>query len=332
VSGLPGGLALLHPAMLLLALLVPLAWLAARRRRPPALALAPLSLEAGPGEPAALPRSWRTRMAWLPAALHGAALVLCAVALARPVRAVAEPARAEGADLLLCLDLSSSMSARDLGSDRTRLEVARDAAARFLRGRAGDRIGLVGFARWPELLCPPTTDHAALEGILRAVRPVEPDGPEDATGIGAAAARAAEALAAGGGPSRVAILLTDGEENVATGGGDGTIPPAQAAQLCRVLGVRVHAVVAGGASAAGRPPVDTGPVRRLAERTGGRFFEARDAGAVDAVYALVSELEKSGREEPRLVLEERFQPFLALAIALLLGGRLLGATLLRVLP
>ena len=100
------------------------------------------------------------------------------------------------------------MTAKDLEAGRTRLEVARDAAVRFVRGRAGDRVGLVGFARYPELLCPPTSDLAALEGILRAVEPVEPDGPEDATGIGAAAARAAESLAAVGGKSRVAILLT----------------------------------------------------------------------------------------------------------------------------
>ncbi|HEU4394002.1 MAG TPA: VWA domain-containing protein, partial [Planctomycetota bacterium] len=273
------GLTLLHPGMLLLLLLPPLAWWFARRRRPPALALPPLSLAPD------LPRTWRSRLAPLPAVLQGAALVLGAVALARPVRAVPEPERAEGLDVLLCLDLSSSMTAKDLEAGRTRLEVARDAAVRFVRGRAGDRVGLVGFARYPELLCPPTPDLAALEGILRAVEPVEPDGPEDATGIGAAAARAAESLAAVGGKSRVAILLTDGEENVATAGNADAIAPSHAAQLCRELGVRVYAVVAGGPADAGRAAPDTGPVRRLAERTGGRFFEARDAGALDAVYA-----------------------------------------------
>jgi Ca-activated chloride channel family protein len=310
---------LLHPWMLLLALLVPAVVLLRRRRRPPAVLFAPAALL-----PASLPASWRTRLLPLPGLLVALGLLLAATALARPVRRVPLPLRSEGADILLCLDLSSSMTARDLGGGRTRLEVARDAAIRFVRGRPGDRIGLLGFARYPDVRCPPTLDHAALEAILREVAPVAGDGPEDATGIGAAAARAAGALRGGKARSRVAILLTDGEENVATSGTPGAIEPSHAAELCRELGVRVHAVTAG--------PAENRTLAGMAAATGGRSFAARDAGALEAVYAAIDALEKTPFEKDRFALEERFRPFLVAALALLLLGRLLGSLVLPVIP
>jgi Ca-activated chloride channel family protein len=312
------GFVLLDPAMLLLALPVPLALLL--RRRAPAVPFAPFPLLA----PA--PRSWRVALLPLPRVLQAAAILLAVVALARPARHEVLPLESRGIDILLCLDASSSMGAADMDGSRTRLDVARAAAARFVRARPHDRIGLVSFARFPDLRCPPTSDHDALLALLAEVATVAGDGPEDATGLGAAAARAAQVLHEGGAASPVVILLTDGEENVATKGAAGEIGPLHAAQLCRTLGVRVYAVAAGG----GRG--DTGPLARLARGTGGEFFEARDASAVAAVYERIDALEKTVFEEPRYVVEERFLPFLLAAVALLVAGRLLGATFLRVLP
>jgi Ca-activated chloride channel family protein len=327
------GLSLLEPWLLLAALAVPATLILRRRRRPPALPFAPAALLGGEGPPP--PRSWRVRLRALPAVLEALGLLLAAAVLARPAEAVAVPEERRGIDVLLCLDTSSSMRAPDLDGRRTRLEVAKEAAAAFVRGRPGDRIGLVTFARYPDLRCPPTLDHRALAEVLGRTAPVEADGPEDATGIGLAVARAAGALRGGGARSRVVVLLTDGEENVATTEGEGSVAPSHAAQLAERLGVRVHAILAGAGGAdgaGGRPPIDTGPVERMAARTGGRFFEARDAGALRGVYAEIDALERSRFEAPRTEYEDRALPFLAAALVLLAAGRVLGRTALEVLP
>ena len=196
------------------------------------------------------------------------------------------------------------------------------------------------FARFPDVRCPPTLDHGALAKLLSAVEVVSSDGPEDATGIGTAVARAAQLLGAkmpgtGGAGSRVVILLTDGEENIATADKPEEIAPLHAAQLSADFDVRVYAIAAG----LGRPDrngnwieLDTGPVRRLAERTGGKFFEARDAGAIASVYGEIDELERMEFAEPRYDVREGFLPLLAAAISLLVASVFLRTILLAVMP
>jgi Ca-activated chloride channel family protein len=245
------------------------------------------------------------------------------------------PQEAEGIDILLCLDVSSSMASNDLDPKRTRLDVAKAAAARFVEGRPDDRIGLIAFARYPDLRCPPTRDHRALAQLIGAVALVPNDGPEDATGIGTAVARAAQALGGSDAKSRVVILLTDGEENVATPQTPGEIAPLHAAQLCGEIGVRAYVIAAGLGTRAPSGEwleLDTAAVERLAARTGGRFFAARDASAVENVYNEIDALERVPFAEPRFRFEERFGAFLAAALALLLGGRLLGLTVFEVQP
>jgi Ca-activated chloride channel family protein len=320
---------LAEPRLLWLALLIPLALWLRRRRGEPALRFGPAPLLEG------VPRSWRARLLPLPRLLEVGALLLAIVALARPVRR--EPLRREreAIDVLLCLDRSSSMAARDLDPARSRLDVAKLAAAEFLAGRPDDRIGLIGFARYPDLLCPPTRDHGALARILAAVERVEADGPEDATGLGTAVARAAQILANGEARSKVVILLTDGEENVATADHPEEIAPLHAAQLCREHGVRAYTIVAGvGAPdrAGGFVPLDVRQVERLAATTGGACFAARDADAVARVYERIAELERTALIEPRFAQTERFLPFLLTALGCLLAARLLRATWLEVLP
>jgi len=318
-----------NPWWLLLALFVPLAlWLRWRRGGPTVL-FAPGAFLAR------LPGGWRVRLLPLPWLLLVAGLSLTVVALARPVRRVPLPRKSEGIDIMLCLDVSSSMTANDMDPQRTRLDVARDAAVRFIAGRPNDRIGLVCFARFPDLRCPPTPDHDALRQFLAAVTPVASDGPEDATGIGTAVARAAQVLRGGPAKSRVVILLTDGEENIATAAKPEEIAPLHAGQLCRELGVRVYAIAAGlgSRSSAGEwIDIDTTQIRRLAATAGGRLFEARDAGTVTGVYAEINALERVEFQEPRTIVEEEFLPFLAAAVALLLAGRLLQSTVLAVMP
>ncbi len=323
------GLALVDPWLLWLALAVPPGLWLRRRRGAPAVRLAPGSFVQG------LPPSWRVRCLPLPRVLQVAGLLCALLALARPVRRTPLPTRAEGIDILLCLDVSSSMAESDLDPRRTRLDVAKDAAARFIEGRPDDRIGLISFARFPDLCCPLTLDHGALAELLAGVKRVEPDGPEDATGIGTAVARAAQVLRGSSAKSRVVILLTDGEENVATRETPEEIAPLPAAQLCEAVGIRVYAIAAGIGSRdlhGSWVEVDTSQIERLARRTGGKFFAARDAGAVAGVYATIDELEKVELPRPRYRIDERFLPFLVSALALLLASRLLEATVLEVWP
>lgn len=324
------GLALLDPWMLLLALLVPLGLLVRRVRGAPAIRFGPAPLLGG-----RLPLSWRMLLLPLPRCLHVLGLLLVVLALAWPVHRVQLPLEKEGIDILLCLDVSSSMAAKDLDPQRSRLDVAREAAARFIGDRPDDRIGVLRFARYPDVLCPLTLDHRALAGFLGEIERVEPDGPEDMTGIGTAVARAAQLLRTSLATSKVVILLTDGEENVATAQTPDEIGPGTAAALCKELGVRAYTIVAGIGKrnrTGAWVPLDTSQVKHLAEATGGAFFAARDAGALAAVYRTIDELEKVEFEEPRYELEDWFLPFLIAALALMLAGRLLQSAWFEVLP
>ena len=133
----------------------------------------------------------------------------------------------------------------------------------------------------------------------------------------------------------VVVLLTDGEENVATSDRQGEISPVHAGQLCEQLGIRVYTIAAG----VGRPgkdgalvPLDTKQVEALSARTGGRFFAARDAAALDAVYAEIDALETRAQPEQRYRIEDAHAALLLAALSLLAGGRVLGLSVLRVLP
>lgn len=305
-----------EPWMLALALLIPLALLRQRRAGAAAILFAPSRFL----DPA-LPR--RRRAPWLAVAriLSWLGLGLTTLALARPAERALLPQRSLGLEMVLCLDASSSMAARDLDAARSRLEVAQDAAARFVAGRPDDRIGLIRFARWPDFLCPPTLHHAALAEILGAARMVERDGPEDLTGIGAAVARASEVLERNAARSRLILLLTDGAETVATAQARDTITPEEAAEYARAAGIRVYPILIG------RESGGAATAQLLAERTGGRAFSAADAEAVTEVFAAIDELEKSELAEPRYAYDDRFLPVLAAALTLLILGRLLRARL-----
>ncbi|MEC8252153.1 MAG: VWA domain-containing protein [Planctomycetota bacterium] len=315
IAAVESGLVWRAPAAFaLLAALFVLVILRLRRRGGVALAAGD-SLSGG----ASLPVTWRARAASVPLALEVLGVIAVIVATARPVVVDVEPPSRLGRDVLLCIDRSSSMAATDLDLQRSRLEVARAVAADFLSGREDDRLGIVSFARFADLVCPPTADHAAVLELLDAVDLVEADGPEDKTAIGAAVGMAANLLQRSAAPSKVIVLLTDGEENVAAFGARDQIAPLHAGQWCRDHGVRVHAIAVGRGeqgAAGGWRALDTTAVQQLAKISGGRFFAAADARALRAVYDEIDELEAAHYAEPGVRVTECFATPLLCALAL----------------
>ena len=262
---------------------------------------------------AGLARSWRQRAGWVPPFLQGAALVLAVVALARPLRGnVERQVISEGVDIALVIDRSGSMRFDDLERNRTRLDVVKEVVEDFARRRmsaaegASDNVALITFARYPQLLCPFTLDADALTGLLEGVEIVQHRG-EDGTGVGVALAKAVALLRESDAKSKVAVLLTDGENNVME------ITPRQAAELAAEVGVRVHTIYAArnlfvydpirGYQPENRES-DTSELRMIAELTGGRFFRARDRQGLEEIYAEIEKLERTERRERRF--EENF--------------------------
>ncbi|MEZ5990515.1 MAG: VWA domain-containing protein [Planctomycetota bacterium] len=325
------GLRWLAPGLLLLAAVPLLALLLGRRGAAHAVDLGALGLFRG----RALPRSLRQRLLFVVPLCQALCLACAILALARPAREVALPRERAGIDIFLCLDRSSSMAATDMDPRRSRLAIAREAAARFVEGRPDDRIGLLAFARFPDLVCPLTLDHEALLGFLDGLGQVEADGPEDLTGIGTAVARAAQLGRDRPERSKVVILLTDGEENLATGRKPDEVGPGRAGLLCRELGVRVYAISIGVGRRGpdGRlQPLDLRPIMDMAEATGGSLLTARDAGTVDAVYRRIGALESHALTEPRFAVEDRVLPLVLAALVLAVSRLLLQATWLEVRP
>jgi Ca-activated chloride channel family protein len=248
-----------------------------------------------------LPRTLRSRTVWLPGLLLTLSAVLVIGALARPLRG-REEARVitEGIDILLVVDTSSSMLQAGLQKNVTNLDVVKQVIEGFVKTREDDRIGLMSFAALPRTECPLTLDQDAIVQHLRAVRCVQPNGPEDGTAIGIAVGNAARKLIESDAKSKVIILLTDGEENVMI------VDPNEAAALCKDLGIRVYTVGAG--TQIERNPLfntqyevafRTELLESIAATTGGRFFRAKDSEALAEVYDEISGLERTEREDIR---------------------------------
>jgi Ca-activated chloride channel family protein len=332
------GFYLQQPALLWLLLLIPLGCLLRRRRGAAPVRFGGFALMDGhAGQEARWPLSWRQRLRWLPQLAQIVGLALLVFALARPVLRTPMPLISEGIDIFIVLDTSSSMAEKDMApedrAETTRLDLAKEAATRFVLGRPQDRIGLITFARDPELACPPTLDHRSLTRILQAVELVEKDSAEDQTGIGGAVARAAELLRDS--ESAALILWTDGEENVAGAQSPEEIGPYQAAWLCERLGVRAYVVAAGRGRVgdAGRfEAIDTEQIEELALRSGGAFFAAKDADAAERIYRSIDQLERVEFREQSFVVREAYFGFVLLGAALLLLALLGRATVFEVLP
>ena len=324
-----------HPLFLLLLLAVPaLAWHAWRRGQDRTASV--LFSDTAAAETVA-PTMW-VRLRGLPTALQLGALALGILALARPqIRDVVQERTAEGIDIILVLDLSTSMKAEDFRPNR--FEAAKDVGSRFIDGRVSDRIGLIVFAAQAYTQAPLTLDYDFLKQMLRDV---QMGLIEDGTAIGTALATATARLRDSEAESKVIILLTDGQNN------RGEVDPATAADVAAALGVKVYAIGVGaeGRDAFGRSipnymqqilpqsaQIDEEMLTTVAEKTGGRYFRATDREALAAIYDEISELETTEVEETTyLDIDERYRLFLWPAFGLLLLSVMLSTTRLRRVP
>jgi Ca-activated chloride channel homolog len=246
--------------------------------------------------------------------------------------------RGEGISIVLAIDVSSSMLAEDFAPSN-RLEVAKRQAISFIRGRRTDRIGLVTFAGEALTQVPLTLDYALLE---QAVMNLRIGVLEDGTAIGTGLATSLNRLRLVEGGSRVVLLLTDGENN------RGAVDPRTAAEAAASLKVRVYTV---GVGTEGEARVPTGrglsglryevvPVRidealleDIAERTGGRYFRATDAAALERIFRQIDALERTRIEDAVFTnRSEATRPLLLAGLGLLALELLLGATLVVRVP
>ena len=276
------------------------------------------------------------RLAELPKALRLVALALVALALARPQRPSADLTEVEGIDIIITLDVSNSMSERDLRPNR--LAAAQEVLRRFIERRSSDRIGLVIFGREAFTQCPLTLDYHALIGLLGEVRLDLIDGK--GTAIGNALATALNRLRKSDAKSKIVILLTDGDNNA------GNVAPQQAARLAQSLGVKIYTILMGhdvDAEAADpasrylrpamRYPVNPKLLEEIASLTGGTPYLATDTAALERRFqSILDELDRSRLRDVRGKPEELYPLFVAAALALLAVELLLALTRFRRFP
>lgn len=231
--------------------------------------------------------------------LPWAALLLALVALARPQQGVRQSeTETKGVDIMLAIDISPSMAAEDF-RPLNRMFVAKSTARDFVKQRPHDRLGVVGFAATAFLQCPLTLDHDATLELLDAL---DIGLAEDGTAIGMGLATAVGGLRASKTPSRVVVLITDGQNN------RGSIDPLTGAELAKTYGIKVYTVLVGKGGVVPVPVVDPLGIRRIqmvrmdvdedvlreiAKRTGGRFFRAQDSQTLAGIYAEIDRLERA---------------------------------------
>ncbi len=322
------------PLWLLLLLVLPLwVW---RRRRGARIEPAVVFPGAAALKPFPLPATVRLR--GLPFALRVAAVALLIVALARPQSGAGRgEIHAEGIDIMLAVDTSTSMDISDM--EPTRLEAAKAAMRRFIANRKNDRIGLVAFAGTSFTQCPLTLDYASLESFIT---PLHSGMVEDGTAIGMAIATAVTRLKSSTAKSKIVVLLTDGMNN------RGIIDPETAAGLAAAEKVKVYTIGIGTRGVfnvmvddpiMGRRPVrvqsdiDDTLLQNIARTTGGRYFSAQNEQELAGIYAEIDRLEKS--ELKSTVYHrytERFGLFAGLALLLILSQLALKKSMLRSLP
>lgn len=245
-----------------------------------------------------MPRTLRYYLKHLPLVLRLLAVAAGIIALARPVEEHSSTETStEGIDIVLAMDISGSMLARDFVPDR--ITAAKQMASEFASARVGDRISVVAFAGEAFTQCPLTTDKASVGTMLARLRSGIVD---DGTAIGNGLATAINRLRESGAKSKVVVLLTDGVNN------RGQISPTMAAEIARDMGVKVYTIGVGTMGQALMPAVDMFGnetfvkadveideplLRSIAKTTGGEYFRAVDNKALSDIYARINEMEKS---------------------------------------
>ena len=272
-------------------------------------------------------------------ALNAAALVLAVIALARPQRGrMFEEIESHGVDIMLCLDVSESMSAVDLQPDR--ITAAKQRAEDFVSQRSGDRIGVVVFGNGAMTLCPLTLDRDVLKAVIERLKIGTLDGTR--TAIGNGLANAVARLRNSTAKEKVVILLTDGVNNA------GEVEPMTAARLAQTYGIKVYCIGVGSQEPVtvmvndpffGQRPqtvqaaFDLKTLEDISGLTGGRAYTAGDAAALKRIYDEISRMEPTHfKATHHTVYSEKAGLFLLPAALLFLSGALLPALLWRRLP
>lgn len=273
-----------------------------------------------------VPKSMRQRLRHLPFVLWGCAFVLLTLAMARP-RTERQGSRTttEGIDVILVMDVSGSMLARDFVPDR--ITAAREVASRFIADRPDDRMGIVVFAGESFTQSPLTTDRSTLLTLMGQIRTGV---VEDGTAIGNGLATAVNRLRESDARSKVVILLTDGVNNA------GQIAPLTAADIAREYGIRVYTIGVGTMGTVPYPAydiwgnlvfqpmkveIDEQLLTDIAAATGGEYFRATDKESLQAVYDRIDGMEKSRIETDSYTqYAELYGRFALAALVLLLAG------------
>lgn len=283
--------------------------------------------------------SWRVRLIHLPMLLRCVAFTFLVIAMARPQTHNAWDERSvEGIDIMLAMDISTSMLAEDLSPNR--IEAAKQVAAEFIADRPNDNIGLTIFAGEAFTQCPMTTDHTSLLNLLKNVRTdfVSRGLMSDGTAIGMGLANAVSRLKDSKAKSKVVILLTDGSNNM------GDISPMTAAQIAKSLGIRVYTIgvgtnkvarypmpVAGGVQYVNIPvEIDSKTLASIAATSDGNFYRATNNKELRRIYKDIDQLEKTKLNVKKFSKRyEAYQPFALMALLAMVIELVLRLTVLR---
>ena len=273
----------------------------------------------------------------VPFVLRIFALAMIVVAIARPRSSEQmEKIDTEGIDIILAMDVSTSMLARDLTPDR--ISASKDIAIEFIAQRPSDRMGIVVFAGESFTQCPLTTDRATLINLMKEV---QTDLIEDGTAIGNGLATAIARMKDSDAKSRVVILLTDGVNN------RGEISPQMSAEIAKTYGVRVYTIGVGKEGTAPYPvmtpwgievqnvkvEIDEALLTEIAESTGGRYFRATDNTKLAEIYSEINKMEKARTTIDSFpIYKELFLTYALLALLALLLELVLNWFVIRRLP
>ncbi len=326
---------LAHPAYLWLFLLfIPLiAWYVWKRRNLHA------SLEVSTIAPVArLPRSWKEYLSHLLFIMQLGVIGCIIMILARPqTRDSWHTSSVEGTDIVLALDISTSMLARDFNPDR--FEAAKEVASKFVAGREGDNIGVVIFAAESFTAIPMTTDRSVIANYINDIRMGM---LQDGTAIGDGLATSINRIKDGKAKSKSIILLTDGSNNT------GNVAPQTAAEIARQMGIKVYTIGIGTNGTAPYPQenmfgrieyvnlpvvIDETTLRNIAETTGGKYFRATGNNVLSEIFAEIDRLEKTKMDLRNFTsTEDDYMPWAIAALALFGLILLLRYTVLRTIP
>jgi len=298
---------------------------------------ASLQVSSSDGFTASGASSWKVWLRHVPFVLRTIAIILLIVILARPQSTNSwQNSNTEGIDIMMAMDISTSMLAQDLKSNR--LEAAKDVAAAFINGRPHDNIGLVVFAAESFTQCPLTIDHGVLLNLFKGI---QPGIIEDGTAIGLGLANAVSRIKDSQAKSKVIILLTDGVNNT------GEIAPVTAAGIAKTFGIRVYTIGVGTKGEAPYPfqtaygiqyqnvpvEIDEPTLKQISATTGGQYFRATDNASLKEIYSEIDQLEKTKISVQQYSKkQDEYEKWAILLLSLLVIEFLLRNTLVRNIP